>query len=340
MATLYDVAKRAGVSKTLVSRVISGKKGVSEQARQRIKAAMEELQYTPNALARSLVLMKTNTIGVVLDDLCEPYFFDLIRGIEAQVGTTDYNVIFCSGQGRLKVKAQYIDYMTQGRVDGVVIFGSRLDDEGLIEHLSKTKFPTVIVENDLKGMPVNNIVINNEYGSKLAVSHLFSCGCRKIFHLVGDKTVKAAIDRCRGYKKAMESHGLEVDDSMLLAGGFDIESGFQAVSDWISAHGIEALPDAFYCGSDRSAIGAMFALEDAGVCVPEQIMVVGFDDDKPGEVDRPYKKLTTISQPFYEIGKSAVQTLLDEIEGKTTEKQRIEFLPKLIVRETTRAKIG
>jgi Transcriptional regulators len=335
MATLYDVAKKAGVSKTLVSRVIGGKKGVSEQSRAKIEAAMEELQYTPNALARSLVLMKTNTIGVVMDSLCEPYFFDLIKGIEYEVANTEYNVIFCSGQGRLNVKSQYIDYMTQGRVDGIVIFGSRLDDEALIEQLSKSKFPAVVIENDLKEMNINNIVIDNEYGSKLAVSHLVSCGCRKIFHLVGDERIKVAIDRKRGYKKAMKSHGIEVDDSMLLLGGFEIDSGYQAVSKWLSANGTADLPDAIYCGADRSAIGAMFALEDAGVRIPEQVMIVGFDDEKPSGVERTYKNLTTISQPFYQIGISAVQTLINEIDKKWTEKQRIEFLPKLIVRDTT-----
>ena len=131
MASLYDVAKRAGVPKTLVSRVIGNKSGVSEKSRARILAAMEELNYTPNALAQSLVLKKTNTIGVVLDSLSDPFFSELINGIEHEVAKTEYNVIFCSGHDHMNLKNRYITYMMQGRVDGFIIFGSYYDDEEL-----------------------------------------------------------------------------------------------------------------------------------------------------------------------------------------------------------------
>ncbi|HIU30996.1 MAG TPA: LacI family DNA-binding transcriptional regulator [Candidatus Caccousia avistercoris] len=338
MASLYDVAKRAGVSKTLVSRVIGNKSGVSEKSRARILAAMEELNYTPNALAQSLVLKKTNTIGVVLDSLSDPFFSELINGIEHEVAKTEYNVIFCSGHDHMNLKNRYITYMMQGRVDGIIIFGSYYDDEELIRQIEQSRFPAVVAENDLAGtgIAINNIVVDNEYGSQLAVDYLFSRGCRSIYHLVGETRVKAAMDRLKGYRKAMAAHGVQVDGSMLLDGGFDVQPGYQAMAQWLEEHGPQALPDAFYCGADKAAFGAMMALEDAGIPVPERVMLVGFDDDKPLSVDRPLKKLTTLSQPLYQIGVTAVKLLLGEMENRGGAKQRLVFSPKLIIRDTTR----
>lgn len=340
MASLYDVAKRAGVSKTLVSRVIGNKKGVSQKSREKILAAMKELQYTPNELARSLVRKRTYTIGVILDSLCEPYFFDLISGIEQEVAKTEYNVIFCSGHGKPDLKNRYIHYMTQGRVDGAILFGSQLDDEDLIKQIAATDFPIVVAENNLSDLPINNIIVDNLYGSKLAVDHLFACGCQRIYHVLGDERVKVALDRYEGYCKAMKDHGIHVTEQMLIRGKFDVEPAYNAMSEWIRENGVDHLPDGFYCGSDKSALGVMMALQDAGVSVPQQVQIVGFDDDKLEYKEYPPKKLTTLSQPLYEVGKAAVDILIDEIEGKNGEKKRMVFQPKLIVRDTTKERVA
>lgn len=335
MASLYDVAKKAGVSKTLVSRVIGNKGGVSQRSREKILAAMEELHYTPNELARSLVLKRTYTLGVILDSLCEPYYFDLITGIEDQVAQTEYSVIFCSGHGDPSLKNRYIDYMAKGRVDGAILFGSKLDDEALIQQIAKTSFPLVVAENNVSDLPIHNILVDNAYGSRLAVEHLFSCGCKSIYHVMGDERVKAALDRWEGYRQAMEQHGVQVTDQMVIHGKFDIEPAYKAVGAWIQTHGVKALPDAFYCGSDKTAVGTMMALEDAGVSIPDQIQIVGFDDDRLEYSPRPMKRLTTLSQPLYEIGKTAVDMLIGQIEGTLSEKQRVVFQPTLVVRDTT-----
>lgn len=337
MASLYDVAKKAGVSKTLVSRVIGNKSGVSQKSREKILAAMKELHYTPNELARSLVLKRTHTIGVILDSLCEPYFFDLIYGIEHEVAKTEYSVIFCSGHEQPNLKNRYINYMAQGRADGAIIFGSRLDDEELIHQIAATDFPVVIAENDLSELKINNIIVDNMYGSKLAVDHLFSCGCRSIYHMVGDEGVKAALDRCEGYCEAMKSHGIEVTEHMLIPGQFAVEPAYNAMKGWINEHGVDSLPDGLYCGSDKSALGAMMALDDAGVSVPQRVQIVGFDDDKLDYNEHTFKRLTTLSQPLYEVGKAAVDLLIDEIEGRSSEKKRMVFQPELVIRDTTRA---
>ena len=335
MASLYDVAKRAGVSKTLVSRTINGQSGVSEKSREKIMTAIKELQYEPNGLARSLVLKRTHTIGVVMDTLCEPYFFKLIDGIERQVSQTGYDVVFRSGHNSTELKKRATQYFSQGRTDGMLLYGSNLDDEKLIEGLMNSAFPFVVIENDLPNLNINNIVVDNKFGSRLAVDHLLDCGCRKIFHIGGDMRQKVAFDRRDGYVMAMQSHGLTVSSDMIIEADFSLQRGYQAIRDFIDTRGRDSLPDAFYCGADNTAYGAMMALEDAGLQIGADIQMVGFDDDNPPMVDRRVPKLTTISQPLMEMGKSAVEMLLNDIEHRPETKQRLQFFPELVLRETT-----
>ena len=336
MSSLYDVAELAGVSKTLVSRVINGQKGVSEKSREKILSAMEELNYTPNAIARSLVLQKTRIIGVVLDNLCEPYFFDLIKGIEHAITESDYDVIFCSGRNRMELKSNYIKFLSQGRADGVVIYGSNLNDEKLIKELAVSNFPFVVVENELKDVNLNNVVVDNAFGSKLAVDHLVETGCRTIYHVTGDMSIKASADRRDGYIKAMHSHGFTVNSNMILQAGFTVDSGYESVRAFLERQGKEHLPDAFYFGADTAAFGGMMALEDRGIRVPEDIKIVGFDNDKPRDIERKLKKLTTLSQPLYQMGISSIDMLISDINHTVTEKQKLVYYPELIIRETTK----
>lgn len=336
MSSLYDVAKLAGVSKTLVSRVINSKKGVSEKSREKILAAMKELNYTPNAIARSLVLQKTHIIGVVLDNLCEPYFFDLIKGIEHAITKSDYDVIFCSGRNRMELKSKYIKFLSQGRADGVIIYGSSLSDEKLIKELSESNFPFVIVENKVEGININNVVVDNAFGSKLAIDHLIEIGCSNICHVTGDMSIKASVDRRDGYIKAMQSHGFTVNSNMILQADFTVESGYQSIKMFIERNGKEQLPDAFYFGADTTAFGGMMALEDYHIKIPEDIKIVGFDNDKPHDIERKLKKLTTLSQPLYKMGESAVSMLISDINHLVPEKQKLVYYPELIIRETTK----
>lgn len=335
MASLYDVAELAGVSKTLVSRVINGQKGVSEKSREKILSAMKELNYTPNAIARSLVLQETRIIGVVLDDLCEPYFFDLIKGIEHGITKSDYDVIFCSGRNRMELKSKYIKFLSQGRADGVVIYGSSLSDEGLIKELSLSNFPFVVVENEVEGVNINNVVVDNAFGSKLAIDHLVETGCRSIYHVTGDMNTKASVDRRDGYIKAMQRHGFAVNDSFILQADFTVASGYKSIKAFLEKAGKERLPDAIYFGADTTAFGGMMALEDHGVNIPEDIKVVGFDNDKPREIERKLKKLTTLSQPLFQMGTSAVDMLISDIKHTADGKQKLVYYPELIIRETT-----
>lgn len=161
MVNLHDVARRANVSKTLVSRVINNQRGVSEESRERILAAMQELNYVPNKLARALVLGKTFNIGVVVDSLCEPFFFQLFHGIEKEVERSNYHVMFCSGHNSPAIKEAYIDLFASGSTDGVIIYGSNREDTELLLRKSQSNFPIVVVENELTLGQVNNVIVAN-----------------------------------------------------------------------------------------------------------------------------------------------------------------------------------
>lgn len=335
MATIYDVAKEAGVSKTLVSRVINHQPGVSPSSREKIQEAMKKLKYQPNTLARSLVLQKTSTIGVVMDSLSDAYFFKVINGIEDEAARQKYKVIFSSAGNREIKKEEYIDFFSNGNTDGVIIYGSQLDDEALIRRRAEMNFPFVVVENEIENVKVNNVIVDNIYGSKLAIDHLVKLGCKKIMHVTGDTTVKASLRRWQGYVEAMKEQKLDRYISVIECDRFGVRVGYKVMEAWLKSHTRQEWPDAVYFGADNTAFGGMMALEDAGARIPEDIRIVGFDDDKPWDVERKLKKLTSIRQPLYEMGRKSVELLIDQINDTEAKRRAVVMRPELIIRETT-----
>ncbi|GHV12502.1 HTH-type transcriptional regulator DegA [Spirochaetia bacterium] len=341
MPTLYHVAEKAGVSKTLVSRVLNNQSGVSPASRRKILDAMDAIHYVPNALARSLVLQKTNMLGVVLDSLCETYYFDLIRGVEAAVDQAGYEVLFSSGREGLNRKEKTISFFSQGRVDGVIIYGSNLRDIEMIERLSKRTFPFVIVENEANIPNINTVVLDNVLGGEMAVNHLVSLGCRNIWHFTGDMKRTISQSRKNGYLKGMQKNGLSVKPNMIIESHFDMEYGYTQMKQLLrglppSPPGENrGLPDGIFFSADVTAVGAMEALMEAGIDIPGQIKIVGFDNDTYCMARHAAPGLTTLSQPLAEMGAAAVFLLLSSIKNPEEKKQTKVFIPKLLVRESS-----
>lgn len=334
MATLYDVAREAGVSKTLVSRTINHQLGVSPENRQKIEAAMKKLQYIPNEVARSLVLQKTNTIGIVLDSLCEPYYFDFIRGVENGVDDTGLEALFCSGRETAFRKEKMIEFFSQGRVDGIIIYGSATDDVSAIRRLAKRTFPFVIVENESEIHGINSIVVDNISGGEMAVDHLVSRGCRRIWHFTGNMNKTISKSRKQGYLNGMKKNGLKVTQEMIIESSFKEELGYMQMKQLLNECS-NNLPDGIFFGADVTAVGAIRAMQQAGIKIPEQIKVVGFDNDIYCTVGKGIPELTTLCQPLQEMGRVAVNMLRATIQDPSREKENIHFSPKLIVRETS-----
>lgn len=331
MSSLQDVARLAGVSKSLVSRYINGQVGVSPASREKIRAAMEQLHYTPNALARSLVLRSTRTIGVVMDSLCEKYYFRLIDGLEDGADQAGYDIVYAHGRSQAARKEKAVRYFMQGRTDGVVLYGSRLEDEPVIRMLEDSGFPFVVIENTFPGLAINNVTVDNARGSAMAVDFLAGRGCRRIFHVSGGTAHRASLDRRDGYLAAMQRHGLP---TAIIPASFDVQESCLAMRAFLQQCPQCDLPDALCCASDNTAYGVMMALEEAGYRVPEDVKIIGFDDDDP-PAGRSFPPLTTLAQPLHQMGLRAVELLCRSLEQPGEAPRQETFQPLFLERETT-----
>ncbi|MCL2342707.1 MAG: LacI family transcriptional regulator, partial [Firmicutes bacterium] len=275
MATISDIAREAQVSRALVSRVLNNRRGVSPENREKILAVIKDRNYTPNALARALVSQKTQTIGVVMDDLCDKYFFDLIRGLQDMGEELGYNIIFCSGRDNREDKFRYVDYFVRGRADGLIAFGSRLADAEVFKGIVEKTSHFVLIEGNISGCEHNKIQLDNLGGAYRATSHLLERGYRKIWHVTGDMGYNVTLDRMNGFLKAMRDYSAAVTEDSVIHADFEEGLACRRVSALIREG---KLPDAFFVGADKTAYGVIRALRNNGLRVPEDVAVIGFDD--------------------------------------------------------------
>lgn len=333
MATIHEIAKKVGVSSALVSRVLNNKSGVSPENRRRIQAAIQEAHYVPNALARSLVKQNTQIIGVVMDELSEKFFTPLIYGLQDMGEQLGYDVVFCSGRSRLPTKYRYVDYFMGGRADGIIVFGSRIEDAPLIEHILNHSLPFVLIEGDLPNRNFNRVRLNNTGGARLATRHLIESGYQRICHFTGDMEYNVSEERLEGFLSAMREGGLPIEEHTVIHADFEEPLACQRMNELIQrGH----LPDACFVGADKTAYGVIRALLSNGLRVPEDVAVIGFDDEEPDSHDMLFPKLSTMRQPLGEMGQAGINLLVHSILSPDAAPQTVIFEPELILRETTR----
>ncbi|GGE31382.1 LacI family transcriptional regulator [Pullulanibacillus camelliae] len=332
MVSIYDVAKHAGVSKSTVSRVLTGNSNVNKDTKQKVLDAIDELGYSPNASARALPMKKTNSIGIVLERLYDPFFSELIQGIGQQGEDSQYNLIYCDAKGLFDVKTRYIEYLTQGRVDGLVIFGSYITDESIIRKLSQRKFPFVLIENEFN-FPTNSILLDNAGGALNATNHLIMLGHKKIAHITGNMNTKAALDRLNGYIQALQKQMIGVEGKYIAYnyGNNKFEEGYTSMQNLLA---LDELPTAVVGFDLIRSYGAVQAIYDAGLKIPDDIAFVSFDDQIFYDKRFNGPELTAIKLPLYEMGKESIKVLIDTIEKKTDRPVRKIFETDLIIRES------
>lgn len=331
MATIHEIAKKVGVSSALVSRVLNDKPGVSPENRRKIREAIREARYVPNALARSLVRQSTQIIGVVMDDLCEKYFFELIRGLQDMGEEMGYNVVFCSGRSRPDIKYRYVDYFMEGRADGIVAFGSRLEDAPLVRHLVKRAPHCVLIEGDVPGESFNRVRVNNTGGAYRATRHLIARGYKRICHFTGDMNYNVAHERLEGFLAAMRDAGVPVEDGTVIQSDFEEALACERMTKLI---GQGRVPDACFAGADKTAYGVMRALIASGLRVPDDVAVIGFDDEAPDSRDMLFPGLTTMRQPLYEMGQMGIKLLVRSLTTPDVAPQSVVFEPDFVMRES------
>lgn len=329
MPTIQEVAEKAGVSSTTVSHVVNNTRYVSPEARARVEAAMDELGYRPNALARSLRRGQTHTLGLILPDSANPFFAEIGRAVEDAAFELGYSVILCNTEGDLDKEQLYMDVLSKKQVDGIIFVaaGDRTDS---LRDLLRRKMSVVVVDRDLTGIEVDAVLIDNQQGGYLATQHLIELGHRRIACISGPSNVTPSAERVIGYRNAMREAGLIVDEDLIRCGDFHAESGRSV------AHGLlnrSSVPTALFVCNDMMAMGALRAAAEMGQRVPATLAVVGFDDIDLASYTTP--RLTTVAQPKVDMGRRAVQLLIERLADKSLAPRKEILLPHLIVRDSS-----
>ncbi len=327
MTTMVDVAKLANVSNATVSRVFSNPDAVSKDTKEKVLKAAEELNYELNVLARNLRRMKTEVIMVILPDISNSFFSKIVRGIESVAMKNNYKVLLGDTKNDLDLEKEYLKNLDQKYADGVISLTARIDAE-LIKEISD-KFNMVLACEYIDEESIPTVSINNVEGAYKATEHLINLGHEKIVHISGPEDVILSQDRIKGYKNALNEYNLSVDADLIIEGDFSYKSGYNIMSKLIK---FNKTPTAVFADSDQMAIGAIKAIKEHGLKVPEDIAVVGFDNIEIASIYEP--SLTTISQPMYKIGVKAMQLLLDLMGNKKIENNKIQLESKLIIRDS------
>jgi len=329
ISTIKDVALQAQVSVTTVSHVVNGTRFVSEAARQRVQQAIEELRYVPSALARSLKSNRTHTVGMMIPNSSNPYFAEIIRGIEDTCYEAGFNVILCNSDDDPLKQSTYVRLLSEKQVDGLIVMSSGADGE-LLDTLRDANMPQVVVDREIDDLEADLVEVNHEAGGVIATQHLLSLGHRRIACIAGPQTLSSARQRVLGYHRALREAGLSVDDRLLRSADFTSAGGHAAMASLLDAG---AQPTAVFVSNDLMAIGAICAAASHGLRIPQDLSVIGFDDIALSAYSNP--PLTTVAQPKHRTGELAAQLLMQRIADRGRALQREILQPSLTVRQST-----
>jgi LacI family transcriptional regulator len=327
MANIKDVALKAGVSTATVSYVLNNTRSISDEVRKRVRKAAEELDYQPSTLARSLRKNKTFTIGIIIPDNTNPYFADILRGMEDAFFKSGYSVFLCNSDRNVEKETQYLEALVNRNVDGIALIPSETDTKESIR-LRQLKKPLVIVDRVLPDFSSSVIQMDNVAGAYDAVKYLCQLGHKRIACLAGPRDVPTSQQRVEGYKKALEESGISVDTELVFYGDFQIESGIRFFP---VIRSLPQKPTAIFSCNDLMAIGLLKAARNAGCRIPEDCSIIGYDDILISSHVTP--SLTTMAQPRYEMGHTAAEMLISKIADPSAPERKI-LKARLVIRES------
>ncbi len=330
--TIKDIAKLAKVSATTVSMALNHHPKISRKTRDRIVSIAEELHYYPNYVARSLVSRKSKTLGLIITSILNPFYPELAKGIEDKAMELGYSVILCSTGYDPRLQKHFIDLLRSKGVDGIIFTSVEINDPD-IKPLLDDNFPFVLVNrrirsNELEKM-IDYAVLDNFLGGYMAMQHLNKLGHRRVAIIAGSFAISTAMERTEGAKKAMLDSGLMLEPDLVLECHFSKEKAYEATRDLLAR---ESPPPAIFAQNDYMALGVREAVFDAGLSIPEDIALVGFDNIAASALRG--VELTTISQKKYEMGTMAVEILCKRIEDSSAPVSQIILQPEIVVRKS------
>ncbi len=330
MTTIKDIAKRAEVSSTTVSRVLNDYTYVSDVTRKRVIEAINDLEYSPSNLARGMRIKKTYTIGLLIEDITNPFYAETAKTIISIAKEHGYSIILCTTNSNLSIQQEYISILRQHQIDGF-LFGSVYLKDDTVMQVINSDLPYVLYNRCLLSRNnVNYVVLDNMLGSFLAVEHLVKLGHKRIGFIRGQSFFSTGRERLNGFISAIKHFNLDFEKTLIATGDYNEKKAFKAAHSLINQPN---LPTAIIAANDLMAFSVMEALSLRGIRIPEDIALVGFDDVEMARHSS--IQLTTVAQNKNEMAKIAIQSLIRMLEGKDIEMPvQIILKPKLIIRKT------
>jgi LacI family transcriptional regulator len=319
MTTIRDVAERAGVSTTTVSHVINQTRRVDHATSARVREAIEALGYRPNALARSMRRGRTHTVGIILPDIANPFFGDLSRWLEDALFEAGFSAIICNSDGDERKESRYLDVLLSKKVDGLLLIAASQPSDQL-RHLGESGPPTVVVDRELPDLPVSQVMVANHDGGRMAGGHLIELGHRVFGVIAGPGGLGTSARRLDGFRDALDAAGSRVQPAHVERGDFRAAGGRTAMETLLARR---PRPTAVFAENDLMALGAISAAHAAGLAIPDDLSIVGFDGIAFGADVTP--PLTTVAQPTAELAAIAV----------ASPRRQIQLPVSLVVRGTS-----
>ncbi|SEL66682.1 transcriptional regulator, LacI family [Roseateles sp. YR242] len=334
MSTIKDVAALAGVSFTTVSHVLNNTRPVSAEARARVLAAVDEIGYLPSAVARSLRRSETKIVGVLVPNVRNPFFAELVVGVEEWCRQAGYSVFLCNSDNDPKHQQAYLRTLLEKRIDGLLL-SSAGDADELATTFRHASVPVVTVDRLVPGARADRVSVNNQAGAFAVVRHLLELGHRRIGCVSGPAEFEVTQERVAGWRRALQEQGIVPADSWLIESDFSTAGGYTAVKALLTRQ-----PDltAVFTGNDLMAMGALRAAAELGRAVPRQLSVVGFDGIELGSYI--YPAITSVGCSIRDLGREAGRALIERIENPQAPFKDLQLTPQLVLRESTCAPLS
>ena len=324
---INDIAQKAGVSKATVSHVINNTRFVEEDTRQRVVKIIEETGYQPSSIARSLKTKSTQTIGVIVSDITNSFFGEILRGIEDVLHSMNYSIVICNTDEILEREDHYINILLRHRVDGIIAAATS-DRWEALEKARRQHVPVVLLDRCYEGADFPFVGVKNAEGAYLGTHHLIEDGYREIGILSGFQRLSTMQERLAGFKRALDEHQIQIPDEWIVPSPLSMEAGREAARKILS---LPHRPRALFLSNNFLSLGTLFALNDLKLRCPDDVAIVGFDDHAWAAVAS--SPLSVVCQPNRNLGQAAAKLIMEEINGQDLGNRQIELECNLLIRD-------